>query len=107
MIILGLDPPPGSHTVAALDANGSSLANLTVPNTPAGLVERHPFAIQFSSRRWAIEGAGHHFIATFVSQLLGQGETLYSIPPSLTSQYRARRGRKKNDVVDAENVARA
>lgn len=26
---------------------------------------------------------------------------------SLTSQYRARRGRKKNDIIDAGNVARA
>jgi hypothetical protein len=42
-----------------------------------------------------------------VSQLLQRGETVYSIPPSLTSQYRARRGRKKNDLVDAENVGRA
>jgi transposase len=32
---------------------------------------------------------------------------VYSIPPSLTSQYRARRSRKKNDLVDAENVGRA
>jgi transposase len=38
--------------------------------------------------------------------LLEEGEIVYSIPPSLTSQYRARRGRKKNDVVDAGNVAR-
>jgi transposase len=107
MITLGLDPHPGSHTVAALDANGSSLANLTVPNTSAGLAQLHQFAAQFPSRRWAIEGAGNHFIASFVSQLLEQKETVYSIPPSLTSQYRARRGRKKNDVIDAENVARA
>ena len=32
---------------------------------------------------------------------------VYSMPPSLTSQYRARRSRKKNDLVDAENVGRA
>jgi hypothetical protein len=57
--------------------------------------------------RWAIEGAGNHFIAVFVGQLLERSEIVYSIPPSLTSQYRARRGRKKNDLVDAENVGRA
>lgn len=107
MITLGLDPHPGSHTVAALDSNGSSLANLKVPNTPAGLAQLRQFAAQFSSRRWAIEGAGNHFVVNFVSQLLAQGEVVYSIPPSLTSQYRSRRGRKKNDVVDAENVSRA
>jgi transposase len=107
MIILGLDPHPGSHTVVALDSNGCLLANLTVPNTEAGLEQLHLFAKQFGARRWAIEGAGNHFIAAFVTELLAQEETVYSISPSLTSQYRSRRGRKKNDVVDAANVARA
>ena len=37
MITLSLDPHPGSHTVVALDFNGASLANITVPNTPEGL----------------------------------------------------------------------
>lgn len=107
MITLGLDPHPGSHTVAALDRNGTSLATITVSNTTRGLTQLHEFAAQFALRRWAIEGAGNHFITAFVSQLLEQGEEVFSIPPSLTSQYRARRGRKKNDIVDAENVGRA
>jgi transposase len=107
MITLGLDPHPGSHTVVALDSNGRLLANLTVPNTGAGLGQLHLFAKQFGARRWAIEGAGNHFIARFVAELLAQEETGYSIAPSLTSQYRSRRGRKKNDIVDATNVARA
>src|SRR4051794_31390248 len=107
MIILGLDPHPGSHTVVALDSNGRLLANLTVPNTEAGLEQLPLFAKQFGARHWAIEGAGNHFIATFVTEWLAQEETVYSIAPSLTSQYRSRRGRKKNDIVDAANVARA
>jgi transposase len=107
MVILGLDPHPGTHTVAALDRNGSSLANLSAPNTPEGFSQLRQLAAPFPARCWAIEGAGNHFIATFVSQLLEQGEIVYSVPPGLTSQYRARRGRKKNDVVDAENVGRA
>lgn len=107
MITLGLDPHPGRHTVVALDWNGTSLASLSVPNTAAGLTQLHQFAFPFRAHRWASEGAGNHFIAGFLSQLLEQGEMVYSIPPSLTSQYRSRRGRKKNDVVDAENVSRA
>jgi transposase len=107
MITLGLDPHPGSHTVVALDSNGCLLAHLTVSNTGEGLHQLDLFAKQFGARRWAIEGAGNHFIATFVTELLAQEETVYSISPSLTSQYRSRRGRKKNDVVDAANVARA
>lgn len=107
MITLGLDPHPGSHTVVALDDNGVSMGHLTVPNTEEGLVRLHEFSGEFAFRRWAIEGAGNHFISLFVGQLLSRGETVCSIPPALTSQYRARRGRKKNDIVDAENVARA
>jgi transposase len=107
MITLGLDPHPGTHTVAALDENGASLAHLAVPNTPDGLIQLHEFGARFSSRRWAVEGAGNHFITAFVAELLAASESVFSIPPSLTSQYRARRGRKKSDVIDAENVARA
>jgi transposase len=107
MITLGLDPHPGSHTVVALDLNGSLLSSLTVLNTSAGLDQLRLFATQFELRRWAIEGAGNHFIAGFVQELLARGEAVYPICPNLTSQYRSRRGRKKNDSVDATNVARA
>src|SRR5689334_8479896 len=69
------------------------------PIHPDGLCQLHQFAVPFASRRWAIEGAGNHFIAVFVAQLLERSEIVYSIPPSLTSQYRSRGGRKKNDVV--------
>lgn len=106
MITLGLDPHPGSHTAVALDNNGTSLGHLTVPNTPEGLIQLHKFGSRFSPRRWAVEGAGNHFIAAFVAELMGNAESVFSIPPSFTSQYRARKGRKKSDVVDAENVAR-
>ena len=107
MITLGLDPHPASHTVVALDESGVSLGHLTVPNTAEGLRRLCEFAAQFTPRRWAVEGAGNHFISMFVDQLLSRGESVFSISPSLTSQYRARRGRKKNDLIDAGNVARA
>jgi transposase len=107
MITLGMDPHPGSHTVAALDLNGSVLGSIKVLNTSAGLEQLHQFASQFPSRRWAIEGAGNRFVVQFVNELQARGETIYAIAPSLTSQYRCRRGTKKNDQVDAANVARA
>jgi transposase len=107
MITLGIDPHPGSHTVAALDLNGSVLGSIKVLNTSAGLEQLHQFASQFPSRRWAIEGAGNRFVVQFVNELQARGETIYPIAPSLTSQYRCRRGTKKNDQVDAANVARA
>lgn len=107
MITIGLDPHPDSHTVAALDEHGSTLAFLTVSNSAEGLAQLHCFALPFSERRWAIEGAANRYILPFVNELLGQGEVVHHIPPNLTSQYRARLSRKKNDVVDAQNAARA
>lgn len=107
MITIGLDPHPDSHTVAALDENGTTLASLTVSNDAEGLARLHQFTLPFPEHRWAVEGAANRFILPFVCELLKQGETVHHIPPNLTSQYRARLSRKKNDVVDASNAARA
>lgn len=43
---------------------------------------------------------------SFVKEMLAKEEILYPIAPSLPSQYRCRRGIKKNDHLDAANVAR-
>ena len=86
MITRGLDPHPGRHTVVALDRNGCILANTTVPNTLAGFGELPLFARPFDTRRRAIEGAGNHFIVTFVTELRAQEKTVHSIAPSLTNQ---------------------
>ncbi|MDQ2841478.1 MAG: IS110 family transposase [Acidobacteriota bacterium] len=83
MITLSVDPHPGSHTVVALDPNGTTLAGITVSNTAEGLSRVHQFAVPFARHRWAIEGAGNHFIAVFVNLLLERNEIVYSIPPSL------------------------
>lgn len=106
MITFGLDPHPDSHTVAALDENGRPLASLTVSNDTEGLVRLHRFALPFPEHRWAVEGASNRYILPFVYGLLERGEIVHHIPPNLTSQYRARLSRKKNDVVDAQNAAR-
>jgi len=107
MVTIGLDPHPDSHTIAALDENGTTLAVLTVANDAEGLALLHRFALPFPERRWAVEGAANRYILPFVSGLLERGEVVHHIPPNLTSQYRARLSRKKNDVVDASNAARA
>ncbi len=107
MIIIGVDPHPNSHTACALDANGAVVADLSVENTPQGLDELRRWASSFEDKCWAIEGAGNHFIASWVAELLADGERLVNIHPNLTSQYRSRRSKKKNDVIDAANAARA
>lgn len=106
MVIIGVDPHPDSHTAAALDENGKVLGTLTVENNAAGLDEVQQWAKEFPGRRWAIEGANNPF-ATALSHPLAEREAVVDISPSLTSQYRGKRGRKKSDEVDAVNVARA
>ena len=44
IITIGLDPHPGSHTVAALDAQGFVRSSLTVKNSDQGLGELLSFA---------------------------------------------------------------
>jgi transposase len=106
-VAIGVDPHPGSHTATAVSQLGEVLGSVTVSNSAAGLRELRQWADQHRYRCWAVEGAGNRFVMPLVAELLGQGEEVYSIPPSMTAQYRSRRGRKKDDVVDAENAARA
>lgn len=61
-ITLGLGPHPDSHTVAALDENGTVLALVSVPNICDGLLQLHRFALPFVTRLWAVEGAPNRYI---------------------------------------------
>lgn len=108
MIITGVDPHPDSHTAAALDRNAKVSDHLRLEDTPEG----HERLVDSSERlgaerRWAVEGAGNPFAAPLVADLLSRGGSVVDIPPGLTSQYRSKRGAKKNHEVDAANAARA
>ena len=107
VVTIGVDPHPGSHTAAALTAERRVVACLTVANDLAGLKRLREWAQQFPNRRWAIEGAGNHFVVRFVAELLADNEEVYSIPPAMTAQYRRRRSRTKDDRIDAENAGKA
>ncbi len=107
VVTIGVDPHPGSHTACALDVEGRELGRLTVSNDSEGLGQLRGWARRFRRRRWAIEGIGNGFVAVLVTELLARQEEVYGVPPAMTSQYRSRRGRAKDDVIDAANVARA
>lgn len=107
VVTIGVDPHPGSHTATALDQRGGQVGSVRVANGDDAGKELLSWGRQFSQRRWAIEGAGNRFVRSVVLELIAGGEEVYSIPPSLTSQYRSRRGVKKDDVIDAANAARA
>lgn len=105
--VIGVDPHPTTHTAAALDENGRVVDTLRVENTEEGSGALLAWAERFPGRRWAVEGASNPFVAPWVAELLAGGEEVADVPPSLTAQYRSRRGAKKNDRVDAQNAARA
>ncbi|MGB3682542.1 MAG: transposase [Rubrobacteraceae bacterium] len=106
--VIVVDPHPDSHTASAIEApSGKVMDTIRVENTGEGLESLRRFAECYGERRWAVEGAANPFVASWVAQLLATGEEVINVPPSLTSQYRSRRSRKKNDEVDAQNAARA
>lgn len=106
MFIIGIDPHPASHTAAVLDANGKVLGCKTVANQPAEIEALVAWGQDFPERRWAVEGASHPFSQALCAHLLSAGEVVHHIHPSLTSQYRSRQTKAKNDEIDAQNVAR-
>ena len=106
MIILGIDPHPSTHTAVALDSRGVVLDAFTVQNDADGLDQLCTWSARFEEHCWAIEGAGNRYVAPLLALLFAQDAPVVHIHPSLTSQYRARQGKKKNDQVDVENVAR-
>lgn len=105
-IIIGVDPHPGSHTAVALDETGKVLGHLTVQNDEAGLGQLKLWSESYKIKMWAVEGANNSFAHSLSEGLVQQGYKVVNISPSLTSQYRSKRGRKKSDEVDAENIAR-
>ena len=106
MTIIGVDPHPGSHTAVALNEQGKRLGTLTFENTEGGLAQFQSWLSAYEIERCAIEGANNPFARSLSQLVLQTGHHLVDISPSLTSQYRSKRGYKKSDDVDAENVAR-
>jgi transposase len=107
MTIIGVDPHPGSHTAVALSEQGKRLGVLTFENTETGLVQFQGWLSSYEIERCAIEGANNPFARSLSHHLLKMNHKVVDIAPSLTSQYRSKRGYKKSDEIDAENVAKA
>lgn len=106
MTIIGVDPHPGSHTAVALNEQGKRLGTLTFQNSEDGLSQFQAWVSSYEIERCAIEGANNPFARSLSQLVLKAGHKLVDVSPSLTSQYRSKRGYKKSDAVDAENVAR-
>jgi transposase len=80
---------------------------VTVANQAEGLVGLEAWLKHYPNEVCAVEGANNPFARALSRSLLRQGYKVVDVSPSLTSQYRSKRGRTKSDLIDAENVAKA
>ena len=103
MVIVGIDPHPASFTLAVMEQTGEVLLTRTIANDG----EAVSYALELARGVRAIEGAGNRYVTDLVRALGAFNEHVTDVPPGLTSQYRGKRGRKKNDELDAGIIARA
>ena len=107
VVTIGVDPHPGSHTACAMSDRDGVLGRLCVSGHAQGHRELIEWAQQYPSREWAIEGCGNPYIRGVVEELVASGEVVYNIPPAMTSLYRSRYRRGKDDDIDAARAAHA
>ena len=108
MVVVGADVHKRSHTFVAVDDVGRKLGMLTVDATSEGHFKALKWASgQFGEVVWAIEDC-RQLSARLERDLLGAGQAVVRVPPSLTPKLRATaRERGKSDPIDALAVARA
>ncbi len=109
MIVIGVDAHKRTHTLVALDAGtGVSRGETTVQASDDGVLAALRFAAGVENERvWAVEDC-RHVTSRLERALLGAGERVIRVPPSLTGASRkATRTAGKSDPIDARAVALA
>ena len=108
MMILGIDAHKRTHTVVAIDANGTQLAVKTFGTTTVDHLEIVRWADKHgTARRWAVEDC-RHLSRRLERDLLAAGEAIVRVPPKLMAHVRdSARTYGKSDPIDALAVARA
>ena len=109
MIVIGVDAHKRTHTLVALDAvTGVARGQVTVQASDVGALSALRFAGGVDQERvWAVEDC-RHVTARLERALLGAGERVIRVPPSLTGESRrATRTPGKSDPIDARAVALA
>ena len=107
MIVIGVDAHKRTHTLVALDAGtGTSRGELTIQATDDGTLNALRFVAGLDSERvWAVEDC-RHVTSRLERALLGVGERVIRVPPSLTGESRkASRTPGKSDPIDARDRA--
>jgi transposase len=109
MIVVGAVTHKRTHTLVAVDAaTGSTRGELTIAASDQGGSDALRFAAGLDEQRvWAVEDC-RHVTARLERALLGAGERVIRVPPSLTGESRkATRTAGKSDPIDARAVALA
>jgi len=106
MVVIGIDPHKGSHTAVAIDEDETKLDEVRVRADRRQLEALRSWASAFPKRSWAIESA-NGLGALLSQQLVGAGEEVFDVPPTLSSRVRVLASGKsqKNDPNDAFSVA--
>ncbi len=107
VVIIGVDPHPGSHAACAMDDTGRVIGRCEVGNDREGAERLLRWAAAYAPRRWAVEGPSSAYARAMVARLREAGEEIVGIAPAMTAQYRRKRWRGKDDRIDAANAARA
>src|ERR1700691_6757672 len=109
MIVLGVDAHKRTHTLVALDAGtGIGRGEVTVQASDDGVLSALRFAAGVDQDRvWAVEDC-RHVTSRLERALLGAGERVIRVPPSLTGESRkASRTPGKSDPIDGRAIALA
>jgi transposase len=109
MIVIGVDAHKRTHTLVALDAGtGINRGESMVQASDEGVLNALRFAVGLDGDRlWAVEDC-RHVTSRLERALLGAGERVIRVPPSLTGESRkATRTAGKSDPIDARAVALA
>ena len=106
MVVIGIDPHKGSHTAVAINEDETKLDEVRVRADRRQLETLRRWASAFPERSWAIESA-NGLGALLSQQLVGAGEEVFDVPPTLSSRVRVLASGKsqKNDPNDAFSVA--
>lgn len=106
MVVIGIDPHKGSHTAVAIDEDERMLDEVRVRSDRRQLERLTSWASAFPERSWAIESA-NGLGALLSQQLVGAGEEVFDVPPTLSARVRVLGTGKsqKNDPNDAFSVA--